>query len=81
MQIPGPLVAGGIQRSEPAANVLAMTQMVIADGWTHPSGSTVDHQPEATILIALQLDEMVSAAERRELESAPSLRRIASKLG
>ena len=53
VEIPGPLVAGGIQRSEPAANVLAVTQMVIADGWTHPSRSTVDHQPEATVLIAL----------------------------
>jgi hypothetical protein len=53
VEIAGPFVAGGIQRAEPAANVLAVTQMVIADSWTHPSRSTVDHQPKAAILIAL----------------------------
>ena len=53
MQIPGPLVAAGVQRAKPVANVLGVAQMMIADGWTHPSRSTVDHQPEATVLIAL----------------------------
>ena len=62
-----PLTGRVVTRSG-AANVLAVTQVVITDCWTHPSGSTVDHQPEATILIALQLDEVVSAAECRKLD-------------
>jgi hypothetical protein len=30
----------------------------------------VDHQPEPTLLVGLQLDEMVAAPQRRELDRA-----------
>ena len=43
---------------------------MVADCRTNPSRSTMDHQPEPTIVIALELDEMVAASERRELENA-----------
>jgi hypothetical protein len=39
--------------AESAANVFALTHVVIADCRTDSSGSTMDHQPEATVLVAL----------------------------
>jgi len=44
--------------------------MMFADGLAHGAGAAVDHHPELILLVGLEFDEMVSAAERGELESA-----------
>jgi hypothetical protein len=69
-EIPDPLVARGIERVKPAANRLRMTEMMVADCRTNPSRSAVDHRPEPAVIIALELDEVVATAERRELDDA-----------
>jgi hypothetical protein len=52
-EIPGPLVAGGIQCPQASADVFTLSQVMIANRRADASGSTVDHQPEATVIIAL----------------------------
>ena len=70
LQIHCAVLVGGVERAQPAADGLGTSEMMVADCRANPSGSTMDHQPEVTIFIALELDEVVSASERRELENA-----------
>ncbi len=44
--------------------------MMPFDRLAHAAGAAVDHEPEPILFIGLQFDEMISAAERAELESA-----------
>jgi hypothetical protein len=67
-EVLGSLVAGRIQCPQASTDVFTLSQVVIANRGADPSGSTVDHQPQATVRIALQLDEMVPATERRKLD-------------
>jgi len=52
-EIPCPLVVSGIQYPQASAGVFTLSQVVITNRRADASGSTVDHQPQATILIAL----------------------------
>ena len=52
-EVLGPLVACRIQYSQASADVFTLSQVVIANRRADLSGPAVDHQPQATILIAL----------------------------
>jgi hypothetical protein len=52
------------------ADGLCPTEMVVANRLAECPRSAVDHEPEPTILIRLNLDEVIPTPERCELENA-----------
>ena len=60
----------GLEYAKPATYRLCSRQMVIPDRLTQRPRSTVHHEPNAVVLVCLDLSEVISAAEGCELEHA-----------
>ncbi len=72
-QVVPALGALGIEPCETALARDAAAQVEIADRLAHGARAAVQHQPQAVRLVRLQLDEMVAAAERAELQRSLAL--------
>lgn len=59
----------GRESAQAAADALAGGVVVIADRRAEPARAAVRHDPQAIVLVGLQLDEVIAAAERAELQA------------
>ena len=49
--------------------------MVVADGLANAPRAAVEHEPQASLVVGLELDEVVPAPQRADLEAASLLLR------
>jgi hypothetical protein len=67
-KIVGARLARGPECAQPIADRLRPIEMDSANRLTHRTRSAVHHQPQTVVLVGLQLEEVIPAAERGELE-------------
>ena len=68
-------IAPSIQCLQPRTHGLRAHQVVVANRLANGSRPAMDHEPQSSVLVRLELDEMIATAQRLELDQALLLAR------